>query len=104
MQDFALHIKEMAKWRKQGVLLKPLFKMKCLGCRDSVAVLRESGYILNNFPIRMDKQEDYSSHAYDKEYCCSLCGWQTVFGLAVTKEHYDELIEVGDDRFKRQIT
>lgn len=101
MQDLALHIKEMAKWRKVGVLLKPLFKMKCLGCRDSLAILKESGYIVKNFPIKMDKQENYNSYAYDKEYCCLLCGWQDVFGLAVTKEHYGGLMKRENDRPKR---
>lgn len=94
----------MIKWRKNGIFLAPLFKFKCLGCRDTLATFYEMGYGLSNFPIDMDKPEDYNSYALDRTYRCNLCGWEDVFGLALTKEHFEEILNYDEKKSKRQIT
>ena len=94
----------MAKWTKVGIILKPLFKFKCLGCRDSLATFSETGYRLQNFPIVMETQDDYNSYAIDRTYQCKLCGWKLVFGIALTKEYFKELVDTGRQEFTKQIS
>ncbi len=79
----------MAKWKKKGIFLEPLFKFKCLGCKDTATTFYEFGWALQNFPIENDK--DYKSHAIDREFRCNFCGWQLVFGIALSKEHFEEI-------------
>jgi len=94
----------MAKWRKVGIILKPLFKFECLGCRDSLATFSETGYRLQNFPITMENQDDYNSYAIDRTYHCNFCGWELVFGIALTKGHFKELLDAGRTEFTRHIS
>ena len=94
----------MAKWRKEGIFLKPLFKFKCLGCRDTLATFSESGYRLQNFPIDMKKPNEYNSYNIDRTYHCNLCGCKVTFGIALTKEHFKELVNTGRHEFTKQIS
>lgn len=83
----------MARWKKEGLNLKPLWKFKCLGCGDPMAGFKEMGYLLLNFPIHSDRQYEYHSYALDRQYSCVLCGWQINFGIALTKEHFEAVLE-----------
>ena len=91
----------MAKWKKKGIFIKPLFKMKCLGCKDPTARFVELGYALSNFPIDDDKPEDYNSYVIDRTYKCNLCGFQAVWGIALSEKHFKEILdydrEVGNE-------
>jgi len=81
----------MAKWKKDGIALHPLFEFKCLGCRTPKADFTETGYSLCRFPIYDDKPEEYDAHALDRTFKCDLCGYRVVFGIAVSKEHHDAI-------------
>jgi len=83
----------MARWKKDGLNLIPLWKFKCEGCKDPMAGFIEMGYALLNFPIYDDKQREYDSYALDRQYKCSLCGWQLNFGLALSKKHFEAVVE-----------
>jgi hypothetical protein len=85
----------MPKWKKEGIFLKPLWNFKCMGCKDPMAGFKEMGYILLNFPIYADKQKEYKSFALDRQYMCTLCGWQLNFGIAITEGHF-KAIEMHD--------
>ena len=92
----------MAKWKKEGIFLKPLFKYKCLGCKDPLAKFWEKGYALQNFPISDDNPADYNSYALDREFVCELCGWQMNYGIALKKNHWKEIIRY-EDKEKRPV-
>lgn len=81
----------MAKWKRDGIFIHPLFMFKCLGCKDPKATFSETGFTLCNFPIYNDKPEEYDSHALDRTFKCDLCGYRIVFGIAVSKEHHDAI-------------
>lgn len=87
----------MAKWHKDGIFIKPLFKMKCLGCRDPLARFTEMGYCLSNFPIDSEKPELYNSYVIDRTYKCNICGFQLVFGIALQEKHFKEIIKNEDE-------
>ena len=87
----------MAKWHKKGIFLTPLFKMKCMGCRDPLARFEEVGYALSKFPIDDDKPHEYNSHVIDRTYVCNLCGFRRVYGIALTKKHFDQIVEWTDE-------
>ena len=82
----------MAKWRKNGAHVIPNFNIKCLGCGDPDATFSHIGYALSNFPLNNDRPEDYNSYVIDMTFHCDLCGWRTVFGVAISKEHFKEII------------
>lgn len=88
----------MAKWRKKGIYLYPTFKFKCLGCRDPLATFKEMAYALLNFPIYDGKQAEYNSYALDRQYMCTLCGWQMNFGIALTKRHWEEVLKHEEEK------
>lgn len=90
----------MARWKKEGLNLKPLWKFKCRGCSDPMAGFTEMGYALLNFPIYSDKQRSYESFALDRQYRCVLCGWQLNFGLALSKAHW-EAVKKRDEEQER---
>ena len=90
-----------AKWKKNGIFLEPLFKYKCLGCKDPLAKFYELGYGLQNFPISDDKPGDYGSYALDRQFHCGLCGWQMNFGIALKKEHWEQIVEYEDERERK---
>lgn len=96
----------MPKWKKEGIFVRPLFRMKCLGCRDSNARFIEVGYGLSNFPIDDDYPEKYDSYVIDRTYRCNLCGWQQTFGVALSKEHFEEILdyEARNERGKQETT
>ena len=88
----------MAKWIKKGVFIDGNFKMVCQGCRDPLATLKEVGYMLSNFPIDNDKPDEYNSYVIDRTFRCNLCGYQEVFGVAVSKEHMEEMVKHEDSK------
>lgn len=88
----------MAKWKKKGIYLKPLWKFKCLGCKDPLATFFEHGYALLNFPIYSEKQKEYNSYALDREYYCKLCGWQLNFGIALKRGHFEAIEKYDRER------
>lgn len=67
--------------------------MKCKGCRDPYATFIESGYALSNFPIDDARPDRYGSYVIDRTYLCKLCGYQGVHGIAVSKEHFNQIAE-----------
>ena len=91
----------MAKWRKEGIFVKPQFRFVCQGCKDPDATFTETGHALNEFPL-YDDDYDYQSHALDRTYICDLCGFRVVFGLAITKEHYEAITEWKKEKKKPQ--
>lgn len=93
----------MAKWQKDGIALHPLFKFKCLGCKDPKATFTETGFLVNNFPIYNDKPEEYNSYALDRTFICDLCCFRVVFGIAISKEHYDAIGDWMTEKEKEHI-
>jgi hypothetical protein len=88
----------VAKWKKRGkIFLDPLFKMVCRGCKDPFASFREMGYALSNFPIDAEHPEKYDSYVIDRTYACELCGYATVFGVAVSSEHFQEILDYEEE-------
>jgi len=74
--------------------------MKCSGCRDPNATFSEIGYGLSNFPIDDEKPEEYNSYVIDRTYRCNLCHYSAVFGVAISKEHFEKILiyEVENER------
>ena len=94
----------MAKWKKKDIFLEPLFKFKCLGCRDPVATFWEKGYTLHNFPLDINKPSEYNSYALDRQFHCNLCGCQMNFGTALKKKHWEAIVKSEDERKANQLT
>lgn len=88
----------MAKWAKVGIFIKPNFKMTCLGCGDIGVSFFERQYQIMHFPIYMDKPTDYNSYAIDRIYCCNLCGWRMIFGIAISKKHFEDIRDYFDTK------
>lgn len=88
----------MAKWVKDGVFFSPNFKMVCLGCGDPAASFEETQYHIMHFPIHMDNLEEYSSYAMDRTFACKLCGWRIIYGIALSKKHFDEIRDYLDTK------
>lgn len=86
----------MAKWIKEGIFIRPNFNMVCEGCRDPLATFYEAGYVLCNFPINSEEPGEYDSFVIDRTYRCNLCGYQDVFGVAVKREHFLEMLDYAD--------
>jgi hypothetical protein len=51
------------------------------------------GYGLSNFPIDPKNPKKYGSYVIDRTYACRLCGFATVFGVAISKEHFEEILD-----------
>jgi len=88
----------MARWKKEGIFLTPLWKFKCGGCEDPAARFIEMGYALLNFPIYIERRNEYNSYALDRKYYCNLCGWQLNFGIALQKEHWEAIKEYDEEK------
>ena len=95
-------LKTMAKWKRDGIFIHPLFEFKCLGCRDPKATYTETGFVISNFPIFNDKPEEYDSYALDRTFKCDFCGFRIVFGIAVSKKHHDKIDEWMKEGEKKQ--
>jgi len=94
----------MAKWKKEGIFLTPLFKYKCLGCRDPITTFWEKGYSLQNFPLDIKKPSEYNSYALDRQFHCNLCGWKLNFGIALEKEHWEAIVKDEDRKEANRLT
>ena len=81
----------MAKWKREGLFFEPLFKIRCLACEDPHAELERTEFTPLHFALDDDKLEEKNSYALDQVYVCSLCGWEIVFGIAISKKHHKEL-------------
>lgn len=89
------------KWERDGLFFKPTFPLKCRGCKDPNAKMKRLRIVLLNFPLNylhMGEDNAYDGHAQDYTFVCDLCGWQSMYGVAIDEAHYKECFKDGKKR------